>query len=123
MLDKDSPLAGWLYRVAYHLALRLRGATARQRGREREAAQSRALSVSGDGVTEIEKNEIRAALRDELERLPEKYRGPLVLHYFAGQTHEEAARTLGVPRGSMAKRIGEGLERLRDRLTDRGFTL
>src|SRR5262249_46299312 len=36
MLDKDSPLSGWLYRVAYHLALRLRGTAARQHGHERE---------------------------------------------------------------------------------------
>ena len=123
MLDKDGPLAGWLCRVAYHLALRLRGTAARQRGHEREAARTRVLATTGDAVTEIEKDEIRDALREELERLPEKYRAPLILHYFAGKTHEEAARTLGVPRGSMAKRIGEGLERLRERLTDRGFVL
>jgi polysaccharide export outer membrane protein len=53
--------------------------------------------------------------------LPEKYRRPLILCYFEGRTHEEAAQTIGLPRGSMAKRIGEGLERLRERLLERGF--
>lgn len=122
-LDKDNPLAGWLYKVAYHLALRLRGVAARQRRREKEAAHGRSAETVSDGSAAIEKQELREALREELQRLPEKYRAPLVLCYFDGQTHDEAARAIGLPRGSLAKRIGEGLERLRERLTDRGFML
>ena len=45
-----------------------------------------------------------------------------MLCYFDGRTHADAAREIGVPRGSMAKRIGEGLECLRERLLDRGLT-
>src|SRR5262249_12225509 len=123
MLDKDSPLTAWLYRVAYHLALRLRGMAARQRGRERAAAQTKPELTQRARGAEIENAELRDALREELERLPEKYRAPLILHYFTGRTHSEAARTLGMPRGSMAKRITEGLRRLRERLTERGFVL
>jgi RNA polymerase sigma factor (sigma-70 family) len=122
-LDTESPLTGWLYRVAYHVALRLRAVAARRRHREREAAHDRSGESSSEASAEIEKHEMRDALREELQRLPEKYRTPLVLCYFDGQTHGEAARTIGLPRGSMAKRIGEGLERLRERLTERGFTL
>ena len=123
VLDKDSPLAGWLYKVAYHLALRLRTVAARQRQREKEAAQGRSAETASESSAEIEMGEMREALREELQRLPEEYRLPLVLCYFDGQTHDEAARAVGLPRGSMAKRIGEGLERLRERLTDRGFML
>ena len=48
---------------------------------------------------------------EELQRLPEKYRVPLVLCYIDGRTHADVGRAIGLPRGSVAKRIGEGLER------------
>ena len=62
-------------------------------------------------------------LREELQRLPEKYRVPLALCYLEGRTHAEVARAVGLPRGSVAKRIGEGLGRLREGLAGRGFLL
>jgi RNA polymerase sigma factor (sigma-70 family) len=123
MLDRDGPLGGWLYKVAYHLALRSRAVSARQRQTERDAAEdesSAALAAPGD---DLEQQELRQVIREELDRLPEKYREPLILCYFDGRTHADAAREIGLPRGSMAKRIGEGLERLRERLLDRGFML
>jgi RNA polymerase sigma factor (sigma-70 family) len=120
LIDSQNPLAAWLYKVAYHLALRLRAVAARQRRNEKNAAAGRSTEDHTDGPS-IEKQELCQALNEELQRLPEKYRLPLVLCYFEGLTHEEAARAIGLPRGSMAKRIGEGLERLRDRLLERGF--
>jgi DNA-directed RNA polymerase specialized sigma24 family protein len=39
-----------------------------------------------------------------------------------GLTHSDAAREIGIPRGSMAKRLGEGLERLKERLVIRGVS-
>jgi RNA polymerase sigma factor (sigma-70 family) len=123
MLDGERPLAGWLYQVAYHLALRLRAVAARQRRCERRAADGRPSQDGSDPSVDIETQEMRQALLEELQRLPEKYRAPLVLCYFDGRTHDEAARAIGLPRGSMAKRIREALELLRERLLDRGFSL
>jgi RNA polymerase sigma factor (sigma-70 family) len=123
-LDQNGSVAGWLYKVAYHLALRLRAIAARQRRREKQAAHDRPAAtgaVTDTNAVDIENEEVRAALSEELQRLPDKYRVPLVLCYLDGRTHEEAAQAIGMPRGSMAKRIGEGLERLRERLSDRGF--
>lgn len=122
-LDPDRPLTGWLYLVAYHLALRLRAVAARRRRCENHAASNRPGHADNESAADLENEEIHQVLREELERLPEKYRKPLVLCYLRGQTHAEAARAIGMPRGSIAKRIGEGLERLRQCLTDRGITL
>jgi RNA polymerase sigma factor (sigma-70 family) len=122
-LDGRSPLTGWLYKVAYHLALRLRARAARQRRTERNAAKRLLSQGASELSVDLETEELRQALREELQRLPEKYRVPLILCYFDGRTHAEAARAIGLPRGSIAKRIGEGLERLRERLLTRGFML
>jgi RNA polymerase sigma factor (sigma-70 family) len=120
VLDQDRPLAGWLYKVAYHLALRLRAVAARRRRSEKDAAGRRSSQDAGEYSADLEEQEMARVLGEELERLPEKYRVPLVLCYFDGRTHAEAARAIGLPRGSMAKRIDQGLERLRERLLDRG---
>jgi RNA polymerase sigma factor (sigma-70 family) len=121
MLDRSGPLGGWLYKVAYHLALRSRGVAARQKLTER-AADPADTTEQPAPESDLEIEEVRQAIREELEHLPEKYRAPLMLCYFDGRTHADAAREIGVPRGSMAKRIGEGLEFLRERLMDRGLT-
>jgi RNA polymerase sigma factor (sigma-70 family) len=122
MLDQKRPLAGWLYRVAYHLALRCREVAARQRRSEIAAANVRRSWSGSESVANIEKQEIHLLLQEELQRLPEKYRVPVFLCYFDGKTHDEIARAIGVPRGSIAKRIGEGLQQLRERLIYRGVT-
>src|SRR5262249_19055492 len=61
-------------------------------------------------------------LHEELGRLPEKYRAPLVLCYVKGLTHEAAARQLGWPLGTVHVRIARGRDLLRARLTRRGLT-
>jgi hypothetical protein len=62
-------------------------------------------------------------LDDELNRLPEKYRVPLVLVYLKGKAVEQAARELDWPQGTVACRLARGKEMLRCRLTKRGRTL
>lgn len=120
-LDDRGSLAGWLYKVAYRVALRHRTAAARQRRIERAAAQ--APWDEDDFFDAVDDADVCRALREELARLPEKYRLPLALCYLDGRTHAEVAVAVGLPRGSVAKRIGEALERLRESLAGRGFAL
>jgi RNA polymerase sigma factor (sigma-70 family) len=122
MLDRQIPLTNWLYTVAYHAALRLRAVTARHRVTEAAAAEEWPTRSDGEVGTEVERLEIQQAIREELQSLPAEYREPLALCYVDGRTHSDAAREIGLPRGSMAKRIGEGLDRLRERLVDRGVS-
>jgi len=122
MLDRQVPLTNWLYTVAYHAALRLRAVTARNRVTEAAAAQEWPVRSDGEVDTELERLEIQQAVREELQNLPAEYREPLALCYVDGLTHNDAAREIGMPRGSMAKRLGEGLERLKERLVVRGVS-
>src|SRR5262249_35020113 len=81
VLDRQGPLAGWLWTVASRQALRLRVMIARRRRKERQAADDRPSRDVAEPATP-EAQELREALREELQRLPEKYRAPLVLCYF-----------------------------------------
>jgi RNA polymerase sigma factor (sigma-70 family) len=123
MLDRSTPLGGWLYKVAYHIALRSRGVAAKQRLGEKQAADELPIATTDTGPVDVEQGEVHQVLREELQGLPEKYRAPLTLCYVDGRSHADAAKEIGLPRGSMAKRVGEGLERLRERLLHRGVAL
>ena len=65
-------------------------------------------------------DELERVLHEEIERLPERFRAPLVLCDLEGRSHEQAARHLGWPVGTVKSRQARGRDRLRDRLRRRG---
>jgi protocatechuate 3,4-dioxygenase beta subunit len=67
--------------------------------------------------------DLQPVLDDELNRLPEKYRAPVLLCYVEGKTNEEAGRLLRLPVGTVKSRLARARETLRRRLTRRGITL
>jgi RNA polymerase sigma factor (sigma-70 family) len=114
---RDRELLGnWLYGVAYRVALRARANLARRRTEPADALDNVAEEVAG-----ADDAELRSVLDDELGRLPEKYRAPIVLCYLEGQTHEEAALRLRWPVGTVRGRMARARELLRSRLARRGF--
>lgn len=117
-IRKRESLSSWLYGVAYRLALKARAERERRRIHERQAA-----SVVDYVESDLSWREVRGLLDEELQRLPEKQRLPLVLCYLEGLTQDEASRRLGWPRGTLKRRLEAGRERLRLRLTRRGVTL
>lgn len=64
-----------------------------------------------------------AALDEELQQLPAKYRTPLVLSYLQGMTNQEIAGEMACPIGTVFTRLARGREMLRLRLVRRGITL
>lgn len=118
-LDRRGSLAGWLYGVAYRIAVRARANGARGRWRERQAAAEQASETRVDSAS----GELRQVLDEELSGLPAKYRIPIVLCYLEGKTHAEAASELGWPLGTLKCRVLRARERLRLRLSGRGLTV
>src|SRR5436305_1502875 len=77
-------LANWLYGVAYHTALKARAAAARRRAREKRAgAMSRRTTLPEDRWSDLQ-----PVLDEELARLPDKYRVPVVLCDLEGKTRK-----------------------------------
>jgi RNA polymerase sigma factor (sigma-70 family) len=65
--------------------------------------------------------EVCQALDEELQRLPERLRSPLLLCYLSGLTRDEAAKRLGWSLGTLKRRLEEGRKELRIRLEKRGI--
>jgi RNA polymerase sigma factor (sigma-70 family) len=116
---KRASLASWLYGVAYRLARKALVAAARRRARERKAP----AMANPDFSTEMSRRELRSVLDEEINRLPEKWRGPFILYYLEGKSQEEAASLFGLPAGSISFHLARARERLRGRLSKRGVAL
>jgi hypothetical protein len=68
-------------------------------------------------------NELRPVLHEEVNRLPDKYRIPVILSYLEGKTNEEVAEQLKWPVGTVKGRLSRARDLLRSRLTRRGLAL
>ena len=112
---RDS-LGPWLHQVAYRTASCARVTAARRRRHERRAA------ITVEEACAEPTDELQGLLHEEIDRLPERYRVPIVLCDLEGCSYEQAARHLGWPVGTVRSRLSRGRERLRDRLLRRGVT-
>jgi RNA polymerase sigma factor (sigma-70 family) len=106
-------LAGWLHGVAQRTALKTRASAVRWQ-------RAAPLPELADAKAERDSHDISAAIHEEIGRLPERYRVPVVLCCLQGRTHEQAANQLGWPLGTVATRLAWARRRLRVRLRQRG---
>ena len=118
-ISRREALGSWLYRVAYHVALKARAEMRKQKSVLREL-DDRDLSAPVDCM---EQREQRQILVEEVHHLPTKFRAAIVACYLEEKTLEEAAQQLGWPRGTVASRLARGREMLRRRLIRRGVSL
>jgi WD40 repeat protein len=109
----------WLHAAAWRIARKARVAAARQRTREARVVPP----TPADLLATVALRELSQVLDEELTRLSERLRAPLVLCYLEGRTRDEAAKQLGVSLGTLKDRLERGRALLRIRLTRRGVTL
>jgi RNA polymerase sigma-70 factor (ECF subfamily) len=113
-------LGNWLYGVAYRTALDARAAATRRRVREKQVStMPEPEAESGQDVG----RDLRPLLDQELNRLPDKYRMPVVLCDLEGRSREDVARQLGIPEGTLSGRLTTARRKLAERLTRRGLAL
>ena len=124
-LTLRTSLANWLFGVACRVAKKavrrelrvkqLEKATAARRPRDGSAPESDRAGPEWDDMLRV--------LDEELGQLPERHRGPLVACYLQGKTQDEAAVELGWSIHTLRRRLAEGRDVLRARLSRRGVTL
>jgi HlyD family secretion protein len=109
-------LAGWLHAVAFRVAAKARRARERRRALEAGVlAQPPAPAVDPSWA------EVRQAIHEEVNRLPDRYRAAIVLYYLAGRTQDEVGSALGLSTAGAKKRLERGRAMLHSALVRRGF--
>jgi len=114
-IHKKDSLGPWLHGVARRVSLRARRDAARRKERERGVFRV----VRSEPPDEV----MAATLHDEIARLPEKYRTPIVLCDLEGQSHAEAAKRLAWPIGTVSSRLSRARALLKSRIARRGLAL
>jgi len=115
---KPELLGNWLYGVAYRTALEARNA----RRRVKEQHPVSAIPEPAAPLSPDDTADLRAAIDDELARLPEKYRAAVVLCDLEGLCRKDAAGRLRVPEGTLSSRLAHARKVLANRLSRRGIT-
>jgi cobalt-zinc-cadmium efflux system membrane fusion protein len=118
-IGKGEALASWLYKVAYRVALRVRARLARQATQPAWTLAQLAAPTEESAAGP----DVRPVLDEEINRLPARYRVPLILCYLQGKSTAEAAQQLGCARGTVCSRLAWARQRLRRCLTQRGLAL
>jgi serpin B len=118
-LTQHESVASWLYGVACRAARKARESAGRRRRREEVVATMTREEI----VDEIVEDPVTAVLDAEVNRLPEKYRQPIVLCYLAGESNEEAARRMRCSVGAVKMRLVRARELLRSRLERHGVAV
>jgi RNA polymerase sigma factor (sigma-70 family) len=109
----------WLHGVAYHAAQKARAIASRRKAREKQVRSLPEAATIAEGLW----SDLAPLLDQELTRLPEKYRLPIILCDLEGKTRAKAARQLGWPEGTVAGRLARGRALLAKRLTRLGLPL
>lgn len=118
-IRKAESVACWLHGVAHRLAVKARAQSSSRAAHERKAGTMRAANPP----TSTAWRDFESALDEALLRVPPKHRAALTLCYLDGKSHEEAARQLGCPVGTVTSWVARGRKQLRARLAERGVAL
>jgi len=111
-------LGPWLHQVALRTAACARVDAARRRRLEKRAGE---LVAQTHGQEQSPDLDLKQRLHEEIDRLPERYRIPIVLCDLEGRTCEEVARQMGRPVGTVKSWRSRGRERLRRTLVRAGL--
>jgi RNA polymerase sigma factor (sigma-70 family) len=117
-VSRSGPLAGWLHTVAVRFARKTRRFARRHR-----VTDPPDVAAPQTPLDDLTGRELMAVVDEEVSRLPDRYRYPVVLCCLQGLARDEAAAELGWSFDSLKGRLERARELLRRRLSARGLAL
>jgi RNA polymerase sigma-70 factor (ECF subfamily) len=111
--------ATWLYRIAYHCALKQLERRKRERSLQAaiEAEQMlEEVNKQKQAEDSLELRDRQAIVREQMEELPAKYRIVLILRHLQEMTYEEMADILTMPIGTIKTQLFRARHLLKERL-------
>ncbi len=94
---------------------------ARRHAHERRYSELQHRATDGHSIFSDPRDfDLSLTIHAELDRLPERYRAPIILCDLEQRSLDEAAHQLGWPLGTVKSRLNRGRLRLRERLVRRG---
>ncbi len=119
-IRRREAVGGWLFGIARRVAARAQVESSRRRRHLQALFDDQPPSRDNSEVGSSTPSEADYGyLIDEIDRLPEQLRSPVVLHYFEGLSTEAIAQRLGCPRGTVLSRLSRARSRLKERLERR----
>lgn len=109
-----NPLRNWFFQITANAARDHFRTESRRRLREKDASMKQTHQT--DVAAAAEASEIKASVETELNRLDERYRLPISLHYEHGLSYDEVAEVLGMSSGTLRVYASKGIQELRERL-------
>jgi RNA polymerase sigma factor (sigma-70 family) len=117
-IRRSGSVASWLFGVAHRVAHQGKRTAARRRALDQHAAER-----NPESGRPVEVDPDQGILHEEIHRLPDRLRAPVVLCYLQGLTYDAAGHQLGLSETAVRGRLARARERLRHRLTRRGVTV
>jgi RNA polymerase sigma factor (sigma-70 family) len=116
----EGSLGRWLHGVSVRVARRSRATAQAERARVHRLVRHAPPNESTppDALSRVE---VRAAIDEEIARLPDRYQSAVVLCHLEGLSQEQAAQRLGCPVGTIESRLHRARGRLRTALNRRGL--
>jgi RNA polymerase sigma-70 factor (ECF subfamily) len=108
--DASRPMRAWLTKVVRDLAGMKRRSDQRRVAREANADDARTAATPDEL---LERMRLHRVLVDLVLELDEPYRSTIIAHFVEDRTSASIARSLGIPAGTVRKRLWEALSRLR----------
>lgn len=119
-IGRSESIGNWLYRVALRAALRVRRQRVLRGTREKQVQDMPHPAMNPPPDRD---EELLALLDEELSRLPDKYRIPVLLCELEGRSRSDVARELKLPEGTLSSRLATARKMLAKRLERRGFAV
>jgi RNA polymerase sigma-70 factor (ECF subfamily) len=115
----EARFATWLYRIVYNCALKQ--LEWRKRERSMQAAMEAEQILEGANREKraediLELRDRQAIVREQIEKLPAKYRSVLILRHLQERTYEEMADILTMPIGTIKTQLFRARHLLKERL-------